>query len=101
PYRAIPPTLRGNGPARRSLRPAPPAADPAPPPGPPAPPPAGGGPPRICRTGPSIATATPAFLPLPRGWAVEPVWRPRGSHASALCHQVLNAGSPAATATYR
>jgi hypothetical protein len=32
------------------------------------------------------------FLPVPRGRAVEPVWRSGGSHASASCHQVLNGG---------
>jgi hypothetical protein len=38
------------------------------------------------------ATATPAFLPAPRGAAVEAVWRSDESHASASYHQILNAG---------
>lgn len=34
-----------------------------------------------------------SFLPAPGGAAVKPVCRSGGSHASASCHQILNAGT--------
>src|SRR5215467_16261859 len=56
------------------------ARDPCTSPRPPSPVPAGRGPPRICRTGPSIATATPAFF----HYLADGPWNRYGDHVDLM-----------------